>query len=63
MLARDVVAGGGRVLVTEADHAAARRWIDLAGLYVREVNGRTSISRSGAQRGSKAELIARSWPW
>lgn len=63
LLARDVVAGGGRVLVTEADHEAARRWLDLAGLYVREVNGRTSISRSGAQRGSKPELIARSWPW
>lgn len=62
-LARQVVAGDGRVVVTEADHPEARRWLLAAGLHVREAEGRTSISRSGAQRGVKKELIARSWPW
>lgn len=63
VLVRDVVGARGRVLVTEADHPDARSWLDAAGLYVREVSGRTSISRSGDQRGAKAELIARSWAW
>ncbi len=63
VLARDVVSERGRVLVTEADHPDAHRWLKAAGLFVREVEGRTSISRSGDQRGAKRELIARSWPW
>jgi DNA adenine methylase len=61
--ARRVVEGGGRVVVTESDHPEARRWLAAAGLHVREAQGRTSISRSGAQRGAKPELVARSWPW
>lgn len=62
-LVREVVAQGGRVVVTEADHPEARRWLGEAGLYVREHTGQTSISRSGDQRGKKKELIARSWSW
>jgi site-specific DNA-adenine methylase len=60
---RDVVQAGGRALVTEADHPDAHAWLEAAGLYVRTVTGRTSISRSAEQRGAKAELVARSWPW
>lgn len=62
-LARDVVAQRGRVLVTEADHPEAWRWLTAAGQHVRPVVGKTSISRSGDQRGAKQELIARSWAW
>lgn len=61
MLVREVVADGGRVVVTESAHPEARRWLEMAGLHVREATGRTTISRDGAQRGDKAELIARSW--
>lgn len=60
---QDVVQGGGRVLVTEADHPDAWAWLTAAGLHVQPVQGRTSISRSGAQRGAKSELVARSWAW
>lgn len=63
VLAQQVVRHGGRVLVTESDHPDALAWLAAAGLRVRQHVGRTSISRSGAQRGAKAELIARSWPW
>lgn len=61
-LVREVVAAGGRVLVTEADHSDALAWLEAAGLHVRQITGRTSISR-GAGRGAKAELLARSWAW
>ena len=63
MVARDVIQGGGRVVVTGADHPAAGTWLEAAGLHVQHVVGHTSISRSAAKRGAKAELLARSWPW
>lgn len=63
VLARATWTAGGRVVVTEADHPDAWTWLQSAGLHVREATGRTSISRSGAQRGAKRELVARSWPW
>lgn len=60
---QETVRAGGRVVVTEADHPAAWAWLEAAGLYVQRITGRTTISRSAAQRGDKAELLARSWPW
>lgn len=60
---QDVIRGGGRVVATEADHPAAWAWLQAAGLHVQRVTGRTTISRSAAQRGDKHELLARSWPW
>lgn len=61
--AQETVRAGGRVVVTEADHPVALEWLAAAGLHVQHVVGRTTISRSSAQRGDKAELLARSWPW
>lgn len=62
-LVRKIISKGGRVIVTEADHPDAWAWLQQAGLHIERIVSRTSISRDAKQRGAKAELLARSWPW